>query len=193
MEFRKKSKTLYDSRGDDTSAAVACAAVAATAAAAAARGRSYINHRAKSSTEPDCCCWCIRNYDPTYARKAPSEQELFFIGKKLYLTVLSFKLFCLILFYVCLYFKRQRFRTVKMFGFNGNKKLISGNPRLTKHICRKASLTSRSLFFWLSGCRGKQVRKSHLIFGVADLWAPTRTAVGQLPIGACCVDVIINS
>ena len=33
---------------------VACAAAAATTAAAA-RGRSYINHRAEASTEPDCC------------------------------------------------------------------------------------------------------------------------------------------
>ena len=50
---------MYDSRGDETSAAVACAAAAATAAAAAAaaaaRGRSCINHRAEASTEPNCC------------------------------------------------------------------------------------------------------------------------------------------
>ena len=59
LEFRKKSKPLYDSRGDRISAAVACAAAAAAtaaaAAAAAARGRSYINHRAEASTERDCC------------------------------------------------------------------------------------------------------------------------------------------
>ena len=33
MEFGKKSKPLYDSRGDETSATVACVATAATAAA----------------------------------------------------------------------------------------------------------------------------------------------------------------